>query len=141
MMTIDTAELKAAAEKATPGKWWIDSHGSAMVSFTGNGMKTIFVTDGKAMGKAVRHQDTGNLSHWRNDNDATFIATANPATVLELIAALEAAEKRNAELEARTVKLPPCVDDLHGVGMVMSADAVTEALSAACINLETGGES
>ena len=90
-MTLDIAKLKAAAEKATPGKWWIDSHGSAMVSFTGNGMKTIFVTDGKAMGKAVRHQDTGNLSHWRNDNDATFIATANPATVLELIAALEAA--------------------------------------------------
>ncbi|QWR81220.1 ead/Ea22-like family protein [Cronobacter sakazakii] len=137
---MNTAKLKAAAEKATPGKWWIDSHGSAMVSFTGNGMKTIFVTDGKAMGKAVRHQDTGNLSHWRNDNDATFIATANPATVLELIAALEAAEKRIAELEARTVKLPPCVDDLHGVGMVMSADAVTEALSAAGINLETGGE-
>ncbi|EOC3069254.1 hypothetical protein ABUP50_001745 [Cronobacter malonaticus] len=52
----------------------------------------------------------------------------------------EAAEKRIAELEARTVKLPPCVDDLHGVGMVMSADAVTEALSAAGINLETGGE-
>ncbi|EOC0433290.1 ead/Ea22-like family protein [Cronobacter dublinensis] len=96
---MNTAKLKAAAEKATPGKWWIDSHGSAMVSFTGNGMKTIFVTDGKAMGKAVRHQDTGNLSHWRNDNDATFIATANPSTVLELIAALEAAEKHNAELE------------------------------------------
>ncbi|ELY3812385.1 ead/Ea22-like family protein [Cronobacter sakazakii] len=52
----------------------------------------------------------------------------------------KAAEARIAELEARTVKLPPCVDDLHGVGMVMSADAVTEALSAAGINLETGGE-
>ncbi|EKK5196987.1 hypothetical protein PN545_001018 [Cronobacter sakazakii] len=50
------------------------------------------------------------------------------------------AEKRVAELETRTVKLPPCVDDLHGVGMVMSADAVTKALSAAGINLETGGE-
>ncbi|EPT7054386.1 hypothetical protein [Cronobacter sakazakii] len=97
-----------------------------------------------------------------------FIALANPAALLELIAALEAAkktsasrleaidrthkmyqrekeraesaEKRIAELEARKVKLPPCVDDLHGVGMVMAADAVTEALSAAGINLETGGE-
>ncbi|NCH77938.1 ead/Ea22-like family protein [Cronobacter sakazakii] len=137
---MNTAKLKAAALAATPGKWWIDSHGSAMVSFTENGMKTIFVTNGEAMGKAVRHQDTGNLSHWRNDNDATFIATATPATVLELIAALEAAEKRVAELEARTVKLPPCVDDLHGIGMVMSADAVKEALSEAGINLETGGE-
>ncbi|HBV6573019.1 TPA: ead/Ea22-like family protein [Klebsiella pneumoniae] len=42
------------------------------------------------------------------------------------------------ETEARTVsvKLPPCVDDLHGIGMVMSADAVTEALSAAGIKVE-----
>ncbi|MFU9088563.1 hypothetical protein ACNA33_28065 [Klebsiella pneumoniae] len=37
--------------------------------------------------------------------------------------------KRIAELESRTVKLPPCVDDLHGIGMVMSADAVVEALT------------
>ncbi|MCY2259830.1 hypothetical protein OW835_13900 [Klebsiella pneumoniae] len=42
------------------------------------------------------------------------------------------------ETETRTVsvKLPPCVDDLHGIGMVMSADAVTEALSAAGIKVE-----
>lgn len=182
-----TAKLKAAALAATPGKWWIDSHGSAMVSFTGNGMKTIFVTDGKAMGKAVRHQDTGNLSHWRNDNDATFIATANPATVLELIAALEAAradcrenaariaelesqralafsacnrwadkcrdaEKRVAELEARTFKLPESVIDsicltaaeIHNLGRGVSderaQDIIDSIRCAAGINLETGGE-
>ncbi|WP_053075465.1 hypothetical protein [Pluralibacter gergoviae] len=38
--------------------------------------------------------------------------------------------------EARTVKLPPCVDDLHGIGMVMSADAVIEALTVAGIKVE-----
>ncbi|WP_336293576.1 hypothetical protein [Cronobacter dublinensis] len=97
-----------------------------------------------------------------------LISLSSPSNILDLIAALEAAQKRIdeleeqkakwvswakqasgevdkarqriAELEARTVKLPPCVDDLHGVGMVMSADAVTAALSAAGINLETGGE-
>ncbi|EMD7609187.1 ead/Ea22-like family protein [Cronobacter sakazakii] len=116
---MNTAKLKLAALAATPGEWWIDSHGSAMVSFTGNGMKTIFVTDGKAMGKSVRHQDTGNLSHWRNDNDATFIATANPATVLELIAALEAAQKRIAELEA-------CVSDLQVNRPVVYGDGFYE---------------
>ncbi|EPM1802370.1 TPA: hypothetical protein OMI73_000523 [Klebsiella pneumoniae] len=43
---------------------------------------------------------------------------------------------RIAELESRTVKLPPCVDDLHGIGMVMSADAVVEALTSYGIKVE-----
>ncbi|MEX5082521.1 hypothetical protein P0158_08520 [Klebsiella pneumoniae] len=47
-----------------------------------------------------------------------------------------AAEKRIAELESRTVKLPPCVDDLHGIGVVMSADAVVEVLTVAGIKVE-----
>ena len=67
----------------------------------------------------------------------TEIAMSQGVSQLEYARRLKA---RIAELEARTVKLPPCVDDLHGVGMVMSADAVTAALSAAGINLETGGE-
>ncbi|EPE3189227.1 ead/Ea22-like family protein [Cronobacter sakazakii] len=145
---MNTAKLKAAALAATPGKWWIDSHGSAMVSFTENGMKTIFVTNGEAMGKAVRHQDTGNLSHWRNDNDATFIATANPATVLELIAALEAAEKRIAELEARTLRVhmpalrnAEMMSDLAWNSAIDHCfDALIKATDEAGINIETGGE-
>lgn len=58
----------------------------------------------------------------------------------QLVAESDADKKRIAELEARTVsvKLPPCVDDLHGVGMVMSADAVVEALTDAGIKLEVG---
>ncbi|EQA3413049.1 hypothetical protein ACX1JN_000692 [Cronobacter sakazakii] len=72
-----------------------------------------------------------------NDPEGEFVFYSDYEALKD---ALEAAEKRITELEARTVKLPPCVDDLHGVGMVMSADAVTEALSAAGINLETGGE-
>ena len=43
---------------------------------------------------------------------------------------------RITELESRTVKLPPCVDDLHGIGMVMSADAVVEALTSYGIKVE-----
>lgn len=86
--------------------------------------------------------------------DAEFIALANPANVLALVEALEKAQqridsqreyyecviadggKRLAELESRTVKLPPCVDDLHGIGMVMSADAVVEALTSYGIKVE-----
>ena len=83
MSKIDYQALREAAEKATPGNWWIDSHGQAMVSFVGNDVLEVFTTDNKRA--AVRHEDTGNLSRWRNDNDATFIATADPATVLALL--------------------------------------------------------
>lgn len=93
MSNIDKRALREAAEKATPGNWWIDSHGQAMVSFIDNEVLEVFATDNKRA--AVRHEDTGNLSRWRNDNDATFIATADPATVLALLDELEAAEKRN----------------------------------------------
>lgn len=95
MSNIDKQALREAAEKATPGNWWIDSHGQSMVSFIDNEVLEVFTTDNKRV--AVRHEDTGNLSRWRNDNDATFIATADPATVLALLDELEAAEKRIAE--------------------------------------------
>ena len=122
MTKINYQALREAAEKATPGNWWIDSHGQAMVSFIDNEVLEVFVTDNKR--DAVRHEDTGNLSRWRNDNDATFIAKANPATVLALLDELDKwqqessawqsvaekqlalatdVEKRIAELEAREV--------------------------------------
>ena len=105
MSKIDYQALREAAEKATPGNWWIDSHGQAMVSFIDNEVLEVFVTDNKR--DAVRHEDTGNLSRWRNDNDATFIATANPVTVLALLDELETAEKRIAELESLTAPRLP----------------------------------
>ena len=90
MSNIDKRALREPAEKATPGNWWIDSHGQAMVSFIENDVLEVFATDNKRA--AVRHEDTGNISRWRNDNDATFIAMADPATVLALLDELEAAE-------------------------------------------------
>jgi hypothetical protein len=42
-----------------------------------------------------------------------FVAKANPATVLELLYALEAAKKRIAELEAREILLPERSSMLH----------------------------
>ncbi|EPH2679917.1 ead/Ea22-like family protein [Enterobacter cloacae] len=98
MSNIDKRALREAAERATPGNWWIDSHGQAMVSFIDNDVLEVFATDNKRA--AVRHEDTGNLSRWRNDNDATFIATADPATVLALLDELEAKDKQIVELQA-----------------------------------------
>ncbi|HDT3439382.1 TPA: hypothetical protein QHP17_000219 [Klebsiella pneumoniae subsp. pneumoniae] len=56
--------------------------------------------------------------------------------ICELFDDNTALRQRIAGLEARTVKLPPCVDDLHGIGMVMSADAVVEALTSYGIKVE-----
>lgn len=111
MTQINYQALREAAEKATPGNWWIDSHGQAMVSFIDNEVLEVFVTDNKR--DAVRHEDTGNLSRWRNDNDATFIATANPATVLALLDELEAAEALNKHLELAIRKAEGCSEALR----------------------------
>ncbi|EME2041105.1 ead/Ea22-like family protein, partial [Cronobacter sakazakii] len=83
----DTAKLKAAAEKARWGDW------SAYKPHSG------------ARGYEVRVGSEAVAQHCLKD-DAAFIAEASPKAVLCLIAALEAAQKRIAELEARKVKLP-----------------------------------
>lgn len=80
---------------ATPGKWWIDSHGHGMIAFDGNNINEVFETSTRR--PAVRHEDTGNLSHWRNDNDATYIATANPDSIKTLLGELH---RRTSESNA-----------------------------------------
>ena len=97
-------ELVELAKKATPGKWWIDSHGHSMVSFTDGDMEVVFVTKSDAMGEAKRHEGTGNLSHWRNDNDATFIAASNPQAILAIAEAFRALEQRAEAAEAKLEK-------------------------------------
>lgn len=83
------AELEYLCGKATQGKWWIDSHGVTMMAM--DSLEVVFTTpcDPKT---AVRHPETGNLSNWRNDWDASYIATACPSKVQGLIARLRAAE-------------------------------------------------
>ena len=78
-------DLEELAKAATPGPWWIDSHGHTMISEVGK-HRVVFTTDHR-MGPAVRHESTGNLSHWPNDWDASYIAAANPSAIIELIAA------------------------------------------------------
>lgn len=69
-----------------------------------------------------------------------FIAEANPATVLALLDELEAAEKRIAELEARTVTLPPTFwyehDDLSRDVPVLDKRLVKKAIRAAGIGVK-----
>jgi hypothetical protein len=81
--------LKDIAQRATQGEWWIDSHGEAMVAFTDEGIFEVFTSEKPEGVEPTRHADTGNLSYWRNDNDATHIAAACPETVLKLITEIE----------------------------------------------------
>ncbi|WP_204353140.1 ead/Ea22-like family protein [Cronobacter sakazakii] len=121
----DTAKMKAAAEKARWGDW------SAYKPHSG------------ARGYEVRVGSEAVAQHCLKD-DAAFIAEASPKTVLCLIAALEAAEKRIAELEARTVKLPSINPQMFNddvmFGYRKAQREAVEFCAAAGINLETGGE-
>ncbi|TYD48389.1 ead/Ea22-like family protein [Cronobacter sakazakii] len=125
-MTIDTAKLKAAAEKARWGDW------SAYKPHSG------------ARGYEVRVGSEAVAQHCLKD-DAAFIAAASPKAVLCLIAALEAAEKRVAELEARTVKLPSINPQMFNDDVIFgyrkAQREAVEFCAAAGINLETGGVS
>ena len=75
-------------------------------------------------------------------------SAANPTTVLALLASLEAAEKRIAELELREVVLPQCYSMLHRVDfdepyhteMVYRQHQVLEALHNAGINVTEAGK-
>lgn len=87
---IDLNMLEEIARSATPGPWWIDSHGHEMVNC--ETLELIFMTSDD-MGESIRHGDTGNLSRWRNDNDATFIAAFDPTAAIALITRLREAEK------------------------------------------------
>ncbi|EPK4334349.1 ead/Ea22-like family protein [Escherichia coli] len=84
MSNIDKRGLREAAEKATKGRWAVEFDDE------------IYFTDG------VNHEQIAMVFSENEARDAAFIAAANPATVLALLDELEAAEKRIAELEARS---------------------------------------
>ncbi|EKK4082437.1 ead/Ea22-like family protein [Cronobacter dublinensis] len=136
---MSTAKLKAAAEKARWGDW------SAYKPHSG------------ARGYEVRVGSEAVAQHCLKD-DAAFIAEASPKAVLCLIAALEAAEKRNAELtdalKQAVSGYKSCLRTGHEriveLGGECDAPEVmvagnpdirqAERVLAAGINLETGGE-
>ncbi|WP_440723714.1 ead/Ea22-like family protein [Klebsiella pneumoniae] len=130
-MTTDITELaqrmKAAAEKATPGPWYVHDKPCE------DGNYGIDTSDKEFLAEAVVWWGFARQSIWREE-DAKYIALANPANILALVEALEKAqaqsskwleayhkavsigaryEERIAELESRTVKLPKPISVLH----------------------------
>ena len=79
---IDTKELRRLAQAATPGPWqfW---HGWVAANIDNDGGVVV----------AERPTPSGGKYQAKVDANFKFIAAANPATVIELLDHLEAAEK------------------------------------------------
>lgn len=98
---IDYQALREKAEKATSGVWSLEygeerfDAGDALIHREVVGYLPICRIDGA-------HPESGFDEDFQMEQQANaeFIAAANPATVLALLDELEAAEKRNAELQS-----------------------------------------
>ncbi|HHJ4611556.1 ead/Ea22-like family protein [Raoultella ornithinolytica] len=77
--------LKAAAEKATPGPWYVHDKPCE------DGNYGIDTSDKEFLAEAVVWWGFARQSIWREE-DAKYIAMANPANVLALVEALEKAQ-------------------------------------------------
>ncbi|MDG9851481.1 ead/Ea22-like family protein [Klebsiella grimontii] len=99
-MTTDITELaqrmKAAAEKATPGPWYVHDKPCE------DGNYGIDTSDKEFLAEAVVWWGFARQSIWREE-DAKYIALANPANILALVEALET-EKRICATWRKTAK-------------------------------------
>ena len=86
MTTLD--DLKAAAQAATPGPWEADDFGGIHMDGTSDGYR---ISSGSV--RRVAQLYMGDPTRQQNAANARYIAKANPETVLDLIARLEAAER------------------------------------------------
>lgn len=91
-MTIDKQALCKAAIAATGGKWVFSRSG-----VNSNVQAPIELQKGgRALVVLCKLNNAGWSGQIQTENNAKFIAAANPATVLALLDELEAAEKQNA---------------------------------------------
>lgn len=101
-MSIDTHSLRQKLHSASAGEWIKDS---------GDGWEAICSANDQANGNFI-------IAHFEGPDaqaNREFMQAANPDTVLALLDALEAAEKRIAEQEEAIATLPPLNDDLIAI--------------------------
>ncbi len=97
------SELKAAALAATPGPWisgddsWSDGDNANITTEERNDMGIIDIAQVNGGGS---ESDLDGSFRTEQQANARYIAEANPAAVLELMAELEGAQQHIAELEA-----------------------------------------
>ena len=87
--------LKAAAEKATQGRWEYYP-GNTSIEYNVDSMD-------EDQGSIV-YVDSGDFTQAQTDRNGEFIALANPANVLALVEALEKAQQKIDELENDEVR-------------------------------------
>ncbi|BBT70443.1 ead/Ea22-like family protein [Klebsiella sp. WP8-S18-ESBL-06] len=85
------ATMKAAAEKATPGPWYVHDKPCE------DGNYGIDTSDKEFLAEAVVWWGFARQSIWREE-DAKYIALANPANVKVLVEALEAGDTENERM-------------------------------------------
>ncbi|HDT1716154.1 TPA: ead/Ea22-like family protein [Klebsiella pneumoniae subsp. pneumoniae] len=88
-MTELAQRMKAAAEKATPGPWYVHDKPCE------DGNYGIDTSDKEFLAEAVVWWGFARQSIWREE-DAKYIALANPANILALVEALEKAQGMEA---------------------------------------------
>ncbi|PXK64951.1 ead/Ea22-like family protein [Klebsiella variicola] len=130
--------MKAAAEKATPGPWYVHDKPCE------DGNYGIDTSDKEFLAEAVVWWGFARQSIWREE-DAKYIALANPANILSLVEALEKAQGMEAywktqcrgitdhceELQARIAELEREQEHLLPVG-VMSEKAFHRLENSEC---------
>lgn len=89
-MSTNKQALREAAEIATPGPWYVHDKPCE------DGNYGIDTSDKEFLAEAVVWWGFARQSIWREE-DAKFIAAANPATVLALLDELEAKDRRIEE--------------------------------------------
>lgn len=94
MTALNKQALRSKARSASAGEW---------IKEPGDGWEAICSADDQANGNFI-------IAHFEGPDaqaNREFVQAANPDTVLVLLDALEAAEKRMAELEARDITIEP----------------------------------
>lgn len=88
MSNIDKRALREAAEKATPGVWvYLPKNTSIEYDYGSDDSQG-----------SVTYMDSGDFTQKQTDLNGSFIAAANPATVLALLDELEASQSENERL-------------------------------------------
>ncbi|EMA1800118.1 ead/Ea22-like family protein [Cronobacter turicensis] len=134
-MTIDTAKLKALRERYSPQPIpTCRLCGAEMSAQRISGNRITYGCTGATYDDTGCHYAPGrNIADAHYEQSQVVVDDFSDPDVIELIAALEAAEGQ----AAKTLKLPPAIGRY---GECFSKAAVIDACIAAGINLETGRE-
>lgn len=120
-------ELRKLAQAATPGAWVVNDD-----PLVNEGAPHLMTEDGYAIADFWGNESSLGLKG--NERNSAYIASANPAAILELIRQLQAAREILPVLKGLVADIQGMMSESHGVtGMHINGDV------APCGELEPGG--